>query len=177
MIAVEELAWDAEGWEAGADGAGALEAAGADGANEKVEGGLDGSVAVVAAAGVVLIFGSSEVFGLFAAVAPDPLDGAKLKVVVPELVGFSDALFEAAAEAGAVEEGPNRDGVVVELVAVLLGAFAVELNALVASPARAACCLSLIFDIAAASKSCFSHLEYDFVFCNLGLSVAGEAGA
>ena len=38
-------------------------------------------------------------------------------------------------------------------------------------------CLSLIFNMAAASRSCFSHLEYDFVFCNMGLSVAGEDGA
>ena len=49
-------------------------------------------------------------------------------------------------------------------------------DGLVPLPTRADCCLSLIFDIAAASRSCFSHLEYDFVFCNLGLSVAGDAG-
>ena len=75
----------------------------------------------------------------------------------------------------AVEGAPKTGGVVV-VAGTVLG---VEDSgdALVPIAIRADCCLSLIFDIAAASRSCFSHLEYDFVFCNLGLSVAGEAGA
>ena len=65
---------------------------------------------------------------------------------------------------------PNR--VVVDVVIGAAGS-----DGLFPSVARPLGCLSLIFSIAAASRSGFSHLEYDFVFCSMGLSVAGDAGA
>ena len=74
-----------------------MEEAGAAGANEKVAADLDGASEVVAAAGTVLIFGSSVVLGLVAGVAVVVLEGAKLKVDDAEVAGFSSALSEAAA--------------------------------------------------------------------------------
>ena len=148
--------------------------AGAAGAKERVGAGLDGAPEVVEGAGVVLILGNSIVLDLLAVGAVLVLEGGKLKVGGAGVAeGFSVTLSEVTA----VEGAGKRDGVVVEAGAagVVLGG-ADSGDALIPLTARADCCLSLIFDIAAASRSCFSHLEYDFVFCSLGLSAAGDAG-
>lgn len=147
------------------------------GANEKVAADLDEASEAVDGAAVVLIFGSSIVLGLLTAAAVPALEGGKPKVddAAVEVEGFSVGLSEA--EPVAVEGAPKRSGVAVEVAAArVVPDVADSGEALDPLAMRADCCLSLIFDIAAASRSCFSHLEYDFVFCNLGLSAAGDAG-
>lgn len=92
-------------------------------------------------------------------------DGAKLKV---ELDPVGAAGFSGAFDDAVVGVPPNNDGAAVDVALGVTEGVAF---------CEALCCLSRIFDIAAASRSCFSHFEYDLVFWSLGLSAAGEAGA
>ena len=87
-------------------------------------------------------------------------DETKSKAEGAGVTGFSGALG-VGAEAAIVGGVLNKDGAA---VGVGVGAGAGRDNALPALVARMPCCLSLIFDIAAASRSCFSHFEYDFAF-------------
>lgn len=91
-----------------------------------------------------------------------------LLVDVADGAAIAAGLLSAVGCAIPVDGVLNNDGVDVE-------GGAANGDVLLASAARAAC-LSRILDMAAASKSCFSHFEYDFDFCSFGLSVAGEAG-
>ena len=152
----------------------ALEEAAVGGANDKAAAGLDEASKGVEAEGVVLILGNSVILVLLTVAAVPLLTGGKLKVDgAAEVEDLSVTLSEGVA----VEGVAKRDVGVVEAGAagIVLGV-AASGDALTPLVVRVDCCLSLIFDMAAASRSCFSHLEYDFVFCSLGLSAAGDAG-
>lgn len=121
-----------------------------EGAKEK-EGaaGLVGSVEEEAGAGVVvgtLNFGASEAVALLALL--DPADGTKPNDGAVAAVCFSGTLDVVGPEV--VLNGIRADGA--------------EGTALFASAKPSACCRARIFDMAAASRSCFSHFEYDLDF-------------
>ena len=127
-------------------------------AKENVEGVVFGASVDRAGDGcvvpAVLVFEGSVVAGLLVEGA------AKLNADEAAGVGFSEVLV-----AGAVGTALNNGG-----------AGTLDGVALGIPEERVPVCLSRIFDMACASRSCFSHLEYDIVFCIIGLSDAGEAG-
>lgn len=128
----------------------------------------------------------------------EPEDGAKEKLGIAAGFGASVAGFEPGklnlgasevaglgAAAVVVVDGNENDGT--EGWDFFSSGFA-PMNPVVMPPASGAavdgavlvssfCILERIFDIASASRSCFSHFEYDFVLASFGVSGAGEGEA